>query len=345
MRRVLAAILLLSSALPAHAADTAAELARVRARRAELQQRLDQAAAELAALETRLAEVDARTEALAAEEAGLEAELDAAAQRIATRVRTLYKRAHHVDPVAALLTGSSPSDAVDRATTVRHLVVGDRASTEIAAAARRRLTAVVSQLEAERHQAEELRAAQAEVVGRLTQDLAEAQTLERRLAAQRRAELAAERARAAAAAAAAAAARRAEVRAAGGYACPVAKPHSFTDTWGAPRSGGRRHQGTDILAPRGAHVYAVVGGVVDIRRPGPLSGNWLILRGVDGTHYYYVHLQGFAVADGARVDAGTLIAYNGDTGNARGTPHVHFEQHPGGGAPINPYPLLVRLCR
>ncbi len=131
----------------------------------------------------------------------------------------------------------------------------------------------------------------------------------------------------------------------GSYVCPVVEPRAFSDTWGAPRSGGRHHQGTDIFAPHGTNVVAIVTGVVDLRGYGALAGWWLALRGDDGTTYWYLHLQRYAVADGARVSAGQQIGYNGDTGNAQGTPpHLHFEQHPGGGAAVNPYPLLRRVC-
>jgi peptidoglycan LD-endopeptidase LytH len=129
-----------------------------------------------------------------------------------------------------------------------------------------------------------------------------------------------------------------------GMACPVGQPHSFTDTWGAPRSGGRAHRGTDILAPMGTSVHAIVDGTWSIQSPGPSAGLWAILQGDDGNDYWYLHLQSHTVGDGARVRAGQQTATNGDTGNARGTPHVHFELHPGGGSAINPYPTLRGAC-
>lgn len=131
----------------------------------------------------------------------------------------------------------------------------------------------------------------------------------------------------------------------GGMACPQAHPRSFTDTWGAPRSGGRRHRGTDIFGAMGGNVFAITAGTIEWTRTGSSAGLWLSLRGDDGDRYWYMHLSGFVAGAGQRVGAGELIASNGNTGNARGTsPHIHFEHHPGGGAAVNPYPLLRRVC-
>ncbi len=99
-----------------------------------------------------------------------------------------------------------------------------------------------------------------------------------------------------------------------------------------------------MMAPYGTPIYAVTDGVVDIRGYGSSAGNWIIFNGADGNQYWYMHLQSFVASDGARVPAGTKIATNGDTGNARGTPHLHFERHPGGGGPVNPYPFLRGIC-
>lgn len=130
-----------------------------------------------------------------------------------------------------------------------------------------------------------------------------------------------------------------------GKACPQDNPRSFTDTWGAPRSGGRTHQGTDIFGARGGAVFAIVDGTVEWTTTGDTSGLFLSLRGNDGNSYWYMHLQDFVAGEGQSVNAGELIAHNGDTGNARGTtPHIHFEYHPGGGGAVNPYPLLKDVC-
>ncbi|OFW55477.1 MAG: hypothetical protein A2V52_00605 [Actinobacteria bacterium RBG_19FT_COMBO_54_7] len=121
---------------------------------------------------------------------------------------------------------------------------------------------------------------------------------------------------------------------------PVAGPHSYTNDWGAPRSVGRTHKGCDIMASMGTPCVAITSGTVE-QRSGGNAGLYIALRGDNGHLYYYMHLSKF-VASG-RVSGGQLIAYVGDTGNARGCPHLHFEWHPGGGGPVNPYPLLCAI--
>ena len=129
-----------------------------------------------------------------------------------------------------------------------------------------------------------------------------------------------------------------------GSSCILERPYSYVDTWGAARSGGRSHQGTDVMAPHGARVYAFVNGVVSRESSSANGGIQLYLQGDNGVEYFYAHLSGYAVSTGTRVRAGQLIAYNGQTGNAAATaPHVHFEVHLSGG-PVNPYPYLKRVC-
>jgi murein DD-endopeptidase MepM/ murein hydrolase activator NlpD len=134
---------------------------------------------------------------------------------------------------------------------------------------------------------------------------------------------------------------------AGGRACPVNGFTSFTDTWGAPRSGGRSHQGVDMLGARWTPLVALEGGTIRRLGNGGLGGITIYLKGASGDEYYYAHLE--AWADGLRVgqgvQAGELIGYLGSSGNASySLPHLHFELHPGGGRAVNAYPLVKGLC-
>src|SRR5690606_11761816 len=143
------------------------------------------------------------------------------------------------------------------------------------------------------------------------------------------------------------AAAGASPQATAGFICPIAPGRSsFIDSWGFGRSGGRRHKGTDMMAPFNEPIYAVADGSVSIRNGG-LGGKTIWLVADNGTAYYYAHLNDWAVSSGARVSKGQTIGYNGNTGNARGgAPHLHFEIHPGGrgSAAVNPYPTLAAAC-
>ena len=125
-------------------------------------------------------------------------------------------------------------------------------------------------------------------------------------------------------------------------ACPVGGATSFVDSWGAPRSG-HTHQGVDMMGAYGTPIVAITDGTITLSSYGSSAGYWQILSGDDGHQYWYMHNER-NIVNGGHVSAGQQIATLGDTGNAAGTPHLHFEYHPGGGAAINPYPLVASLC-
>jgi murein DD-endopeptidase MepM/ murein hydrolase activator NlpD len=119
--------------------------------------------------------------------------------------------------------------------------------------------------------------------------------------------------------------------------CPM-NGAAYGDSWGAPRSGGRSHEGVDMLAPMGTPIYAVVSGSVNFKQ-NRLGGNAASLVGDNGNRYSYAHFASYE-GQSRRVTQGEVIGYNGDTGNATGTPHLHFEVHPGGGLAVNPTPSV-----
>lgn len=131
-----------------------------------------------------------------------------------------------------------------------------------------------------------------------------------------------------------------------GRVCPIGGPNGFIDSWGFPRSGGRSHQGVDMFAAYGTPLYAVADAVVQRVGTNRLGGLTVDLVDDAGDRFYYAHLSAALVQPGERVRAGQVVGENGDSGNARGTPpHLHWQFHPGGGVPVNPYPLAVALCR
>lgn len=123
---------------------------------------------------------------------------------------------------------------------------------------------------------------------------------------------------------------------------PDVRVRDVADTWGAPRSGGRTHQGQDIFAARHTPIYAAAPGVVTRITDGTLGGNSVFVTVSGGHRHYYTHLEAFApgLYVGQTVTAATLLGYVGNSGNARNTPpHLHFGVYTPLGA-IDPLPLL-----
>ncbi len=117
---------------------------------------------------------------------------------------------------------------------------------------------------------------------------------------------------------------------------------ALVDTWQAARSENRVHEGIDIFAEKGTPVLATTEGIVQSCGENRLGGNVVWVLGPGGQRHYYAHLDRFANAcAGERVQAGTVLGYVGNTGNARTTPpHLHYGVYGAAGA-INPYPLLA----
>ena len=307
-------------------------------------QDLDGARDRVSGLEDQLAQVTARYERtwaqvelareeldrLEAQAVALEEEAAATEEGLADRARAVFIHGS-TSQLELLLAAGDPQAAIERVALANLVQQRDTAGLEEAVAARTALDQTQALADQQRAELEQL-----------TEQLAADQDLlEEEL----------EGARTEVASLAAVAARQRTIDRGsqqGTYACPLDRHLThFIDSWGFPRSGGRRHQGTDIMGPMGAPVYAFTDGVISRHSNSRLGGISLYLRGDDGSTYFYTHLQGYAAAGavGTRVQAGEHIAYNGNTGNARGgPPHIHFERHPGGGSAVNPYPHLAAAC-
>jgi murein DD-endopeptidase MepM/ murein hydrolase activator NlpD len=136
---------------------------------------------------------------------------------------------------------------------------------------------------------------------------------------------------------------------------PVLGPVKWSDTFGAPRDGGKRkHMGQDLPAEKMRPLVAAISGTVY------LAKDTLSIQGDDGVSCSYIHLNNdspgtddgkagpeftFApgLKSGDRVEAGQFVGYNGDSGNAENTiPHLHFELHVAGYGTVNAYTSLMR---
>ncbi len=99
------------------------------------------------------------------------------------------------------------------------------------------------------------------------------------------------------------------------------------DTWGAPRGGGRGHQGQDVFAPRGTPVRSATHGIVFEVSDRFTGGRGVMVLGPGGVRYFYTHFDAYAddLREGRAVTPETVLGYVGTAGNAAGTPpHLHF---------------------
>jgi murein DD-endopeptidase MepM/ murein hydrolase activator NlpD len=117
-------------------------------------------------------------------------------------------------------------------------------------------------------------------------------------------------------------------------------PRRLANSWGAARSGGRRHEGIDIFAPKGTPVVSTTRGIVTRIDTTRLGGRIVGVLGPGLEWHYYAHLDRFgAFRSGHIVHAGDVLGYVGNTGNAHTTPpHLHYGIYRSGAT--NPYPRL-----
>ena len=123
------------------------------------------------------------------------------------------------------------------------------------------------------------------------------------------------------------------------------RSRDLDDSWHAPRDGGSRvHKGIDIFAPKGTEVIAVADGIVSYIGDQKLGGHCLWLTTENGSSFYYAHLDRWApgLYEGMEVQAGDLLGFVGNTGNAIHTPsRLHFGINQNDEM-VDPYPLLAR---
>lgn len=140
---------------------------------------------------------------------------------------------------------------------------------------------------------------------------------------------------------------------------PVDGIVTFTDDFGDPRSGGRTHEGIDLIGKKMMPLLSVVDGVVThLNIPEASWGYAIYIRDNDGYQYHYLHVNNDTpgtddgnggtkhayapgIVEGIRVTKGQLIGWMGDSGNAEGVgAHLHFEIERPYGSMMNPYESL-----
>ena len=286
-------------------------------------------------LRAQIEETDAEHTALVRRQRRFDKQAGAAADELASRVRRSYML-RNADPVLTMLSATDATSVVEQSRMLGLLAEGSQSHVELASSAARRNQAAAEQAEKVGGELDRMRRRFSSVERRTKRLLAEAKQTEARLASKVALQRAAKGSRCA----------MPGGSVSGGMACPVDQPRSYSDTYGAPRSGGRSHLGVDILAPQGTPLRAYESGTISRMHSNSLGGISLYLQGSSGNEYYYTHLSGYVsgLSTGQQVTAGQHIGFVGDTGNAAGIPHLHWEVFPGGGGNANPFPYARSAC-
>jgi hypothetical protein len=144
---------------------------------------------------------------------------------------------------------------------------------------------------------------------------------------------------------------------------PVIGKVTYYDDFGVPRSGGRLHEGQDLMGKKMLPLVAAVDGtIINVNYPEESWGYSVTIKDSDGYTYHYIHMnndtpgtddgQGDGmnayapdVKEGNKVAKGQLIGYMGDSGNAETTTaHLHFEIRYQG-TPFSPYQSLQNATK
>ena len=316
------------TAIPAWAQESKLEAAR---------DRLESARSELTrvtglwqATESRLAQAQDAAADARAEIEGLVDQLEVIRRSLNDRVAAAFMSGGSFS-IGALLTSDSIQDAADRLQYTQSVVQGDAdLATRVAVMAeelRRQETRLRSAARQEAEAAADLESQREQIVAEVQQLDDVVQELEAELEAAEERQLSL--------------GGRVSITGTGAIqTCPVAGSNSFVDSFGWPRSGGRTHQGIDLIAAPGTPVVAVAPGNAR-EASSVLGGLGIVVEHGGGDWTFYAHLSSFATM--GQVSAGTVIGHVGATGNT-GVNHLHFEYHPNGGAAVNPYSALLAVC-
>ena len=328
-RILLALVCLTAAAPPAGARQDAASEPRV-----ELQRRANESASRLTRARAEHARLQDEAAALQGQVENLEHRMASLRQTTTRGAALLYKRDSINDSVSGFGDGEAVLSAARRTRLVGTV-------SDMAGLSARQLDDAARRLRERREAVAARRDGQKRVLAEIA---AERRDVASRLEAMARAEQRAERQRQRLSRSAAAAAPRVAAEppprpvVPGAFICPINGPVAFSDDFG----GRRNHKGNDLMNPKGTQNVAVVAGAVETK---PWSGGGIVsfLKGDDGTLYIYMHLMRLVGPYPRHVEQGEVIGLTGATGNASAY-HTHFEVRPGGGAAVNPYPLVKAHC-